>query len=125
MPWAAVAGAALTGIASYAKDRQHEKAAAKETKAQFRSDQYFSDLERHRQLEDRRYKEEAISPYRQYGAPGLMSPAYTDPGPMPEDPYAPKPKATAASDDGKGGGKSTLDKHRSHMHRFFSGGLLK
>ena len=85
MPLPLVAMAGISAGASFLSGLFGSRSARKQQKRQnrydFEKEKYFSDTERQRQLEDRKYAEEAIGGYRGYqaGRP-LMAPSYTDPG---------------------------------------------
>lgn len=75
---AITAGASfLSGLFGARSARKQQK---RQNKFEFQKEKYFEEMERKRQLEDRRYAEEAIGGYRGY-TPGrpLMAPSYTDP----------------------------------------------
>lgn len=86
---AAVAGAVITGYFSSRESESQQRNATQRSREDRLFDEYINRLNRRDTLEDRRYKEEALGGYRDFyrGNRQLSSPAYTDPGPMPERPY--------------------------------------
>lgn len=88
----------LSGLFGGRSERREKERATKES---FQQDQYFDNLKRQRDLEDRRYKEEAIGSYRQFSPAHLRgnSPAYTDPSSVNVvDPYNPQTKPKPKSE---------------------------
>lgn len=78
--------------------KQADKEADRKREDQQRSDEMLYaqqrrnlEAERRYSLEDRRYKEEAVAPYRGMGTPGLTSPAFSSTEPTPVG--APRPVA--------------------------------
>lgn len=68
--------------------REHEE---RQNRLSFESTKYLSDMERKRQLEDRRYKEDGIRGYGKFyrGSKTIAAPTMTDPNTVkPVDPYA-------------------------------------
>ena len=68
--------------------REHEEKMARQS---FEATKYLSDMDRKRQLEDRRYKEDGIRGYAKFykGNKTIEAPTMTDPNTVkPVDPYA-------------------------------------
>lgn len=78
-------GSFLSGLFG---SRSAASAQKRQNKQNFADELYFTNLARQDALEQRQYREKAISPYRQFGSAGLASPAFTDPSTIkPVNPY--------------------------------------
>lgn len=76
MPWGVVAAAVIGGVASYASAQSAEEAAKDNAEAELKAQKELLQLKRDFELEDRKYRQDAVGNWAKFADPSLAPATY-------------------------------------------------